>query len=145
MRFNGCVRTISKSWTINKSSVPLGYFSRGTRQISLQNGRRHIRGQRCFTSTNYSYARSRLQKLVQLEDVGNESLGDTIPPVLETAYPTVLAQVKRNMIKFENCIVLTRVGGFYELYFEHAERFGPQLHLKVASKQTTNGPVAMVS
>lgn len=60
------------------------------------------------------------------------------------AYPTVVLQARRNMAKFENCVLLTRVGGFYELYFEHAEEYGPLLNLKVASKKTNAGPVPMV-
>lgn len=62
----------------------------------------------------------------------------TIPP-----YPTVVLQARRNMHKFANCILLTRVGGFYELYFEQAQEFGPLLNLKVASKKTNAGPVPM--
>ncbi len=41
--------------------------------------------------------------------------------------------------------LLTRVGGFYEMYFEHAEEYGPLLNLKVASKRTNAGPVPMVA
>lgn len=61
------------------------------------------------------------------------------------AYPTVVLQARHNMQKFENCILLTRVGGFYELYFEHAEEYGPLLNLKVAQKKTNAGLVPMVS
>jgi hypothetical protein len=67
----------------------------------------------------------------------------------EPTLPTVLLQARSNMRKFENCVLLTRVGGFYELYFEHADEFGPLLNLKVAPKST--GPrtnpviVSMVS
>lgn len=61
------------------------------------------------------------------------------------AYPTVMLQVRRNMQKFDNCVIVTRVGGFYELYFEHAEELGPLLNLKVAQRKTAAGPVAMVS
>lgn len=60
------------------------------------------------------------------------------------AYPTVVLQARRNMQKFENCVLLTRVGGFYELYFEHADQYGPVLNLKVAQKKTSAGPVPMV-
>lgn len=60
-------------------------------------------------------------------------------------YPTVIQQARRNMRKFDNCVLLTRVGGFYELYFEHAEEYGPLLHLKVAEKKTSAGPVPMVT
>ena len=59
------------------------------------------------------------------------------------SYPTVIQQARNNMRKFENCVVLTRVGGFYELYLGQAEDFGPLLGLKVASKRTSVGPVAM--
>lgn len=33
------------------------------------------------------------------------------------AYPTVVQQAKNNMRKFDNCILLTRVGGFYEVQY----------------------------
>ncbi len=59
-------------------------------------------------------------------------------------YPTVVMQARSNMRKFENCVLLTRVGGFYELYFEHAEEFGPLMNLKVAQKKTNAGNVSMV-
>lgn len=62
----------------------------------------------------------------------------------EPAYPTVVLQARRNMQKFNNCVLLTRVGGFYELYFEHAEEYGPLLNLKVAQKKTNAGAVPMV-
>lgn len=62
----------------------------------------------------------------------------------EPAYPTVVLQARRNMQKFHNCVLLTRVGGFYELYFDQAEEYGPLLNLKVAQKKTSAGPVPMV-
>jgi hypothetical protein len=55
-------------------------------------------------------------------------------------YPTVVQQARTHMRKFENCVLLTKVGGFYELYFEHAEEFGPLLNLKVAQKKPLNAP-----
>lgn len=58
--------------------------------------------------------------------------------------PTVVLQARNNMRKFENCVLLTRVGGFYELYFEHAEEYGPLLNLKVADKKAGGGVVSMV-
>ncbi|KAJ5157619.1 uncharacterized protein N7482_008719 [Penicillium canariense] len=42
-------------------------------------------------------------------------------------YPTVVQGHRNNMQKFKNCVILTRVGGFYEL----------------ASKKTSAGPVPM--
>ena len=62
----------------------------------------------------------------------------------EPAYPTVVLQARRHMQKFDNCVLLTRVGGFYELYFDQAEEYGPLLNLKVAQKKTSAGPVSMV-
>ncbi|KAJ2972903.1 hypothetical protein NQ176_g6891 [Zarea fungicola] len=47
------------------------------------------------------------------------------------------------MDKFDNCVLLTRVGGFYELYFEQAEEYAPLLNIKLASKKTSAGPVPM--
>ncbi|KAI1072615.1 hypothetical protein LB507_003143 [Fusarium sp. FIESC RH6] len=38
---------------------------------------------------------------------------------------------------------MLKVGGFYELYFEHAEEYGPLLNIKVASKKTNAGLVSM--
>ncbi|KAK3953101.1 muts domain V-domain-containing protein [Pseudoneurospora amorphoporcata] len=59
------------------------------------------------------------------------------------AYPAVIQQHRHNMQKFDNCVLLTRVGGFYEMYFEHAEEIGPLLNLKVSQKKTNGGPVSM--
>ncbi|GLI80516.1 MutS protein 1 [Penicillium ochrochloron] len=58
-------------------------------------------------------------------------------------YPTVVQGHRNNMQKFKNCVILTRVGGFYELYFEQAEELAPLLSLKLASKKTSAGLVPM--
>lgn len=34
-------------------------------------------------------------------------------------YPTMVQQARNNMQKFENCVLLTRVGGFYEVHQNH--------------------------
>ncbi|KAL8808233.1 MAG: hypothetical protein Q9200_004372 [Gallowayella weberi] len=70
-----------------------------------------------------------------------------LEPVTETAeqddggpaYPTVVRQARNNMQKFDNCVLLTRVGSFYELYFEQAVEYGPLLNLKVAQKKSKAG------
>jgi DNA mismatch repair ATPase MutS len=60
------------------------------------------------------------------------------------AYPPVLQGVRENMAKFKDCIILTRVGNFYELYFDHAEEYGPLMNLKVAYRVSPRHPrVAM--
>ena len=66
-----------------------------------------------------------------------------IPENLGPAYPTVVQQARDNMQKLGKCVLLTRVGGFYELYFEHAEKYGPLLNIKVAQKKTAAGSVPM--
>ncbi|EOD52178.1 putative 2 protein [Neofusicoccum parvum UCRNP2] len=43
------------------------------------------------------------------------------------------------MRKFDHCVLLTRVGNFYELYFEHAEEYGPLLSLKVSQRRSRPG------
>ncbi|EGU89063.1 hypothetical protein FOXB_00412 [Fusarium oxysporum f. sp. conglutinans Fo5176] len=78
-------------------------------------------------------------------DESTEALPLPLPPLPQDppAYPTVLLQARQNMLKFDNCVLLTRVGGFYELYFEHAEEYGPLLNIKVANKKTNAGLVPM--
>jgi hypothetical protein len=83
----------------------------------------------------------KLSSTVNLEDIDKlpQGLISLEPlPIEETepALPTVLLQARNNIRKFENCVLLTRVGGFYELYFEHADEFGPLLNLKVAQRKT---------
>lgn len=81
------------------------------------------------------------QGLLSSEAAPLRSLEDAV--TISQAYPTVVQQARNNMRKFEHCVLLTRVGSFYELYFEHAEQYGPILGLKVGSKKTSAGPVAM--
>lgn len=75
--------------------------------------------------------------------------GEGLPPLPEeirgsTEYPTVIQQARNNMRRFSKCLLLTRVGGFYELYFEHADEVGPLLGLKVVKRRTSGGAVSMV-
>jgi DNA mismatch repair ATPase MutS len=86
--------------------------------------------------------------VVQLDDLPQGRIAlDPLPTPAEQderpSYPTVVQQARQNMAKFTNCVLLTRVGGFYELYFDQAEEFGPLLNLKVAHKKTNAGLVPM--
>ncbi|UNI14512.1 MutS protein 1 [Purpureocillium takamizusanense] len=96
--------------------------------------RRQLRGKKTKTTVKLSELP---QGAIRLETA--QSHEDDHGP----AYPTVVLQARRNMQKFANCVLLTRVGGFYELYFEHAEELAPLLNLKLASKKTSAGPVSM--
>ena len=46
--------------------------------------------------------------------IHSDGKGD-IEPDNGPPYPTVVQQARNNMLKFGNCVVLTRVGGFYEV------------------------------
>ena len=72
--------------------------------------------------------------------------GGPLPPSQEDegpGYPIVVQQAWNNMQKFHDCVLLTRVGNFYELYLDHADKYGPVLNLKVANKPAKGLPIAM--
>lgn len=58
-------------------------------------------------------------------------------------YSTVLQGALNNIQRYPHCVLLTRVGGFYELYFNHAEDLHQELGLKRSYRDTKLGPVAM--
>jgi hypothetical protein len=66
----------------------------------------------CHTRGARTKTKAKLQDLPQgalkLEDYNDGS--DDAP-----RYPTVVQGHRNNMEKFKNCVVLTRVGGFYEV------------------------------
>lgn len=66
---------------------------------------------------------------------------DDTPPA--RLYPTVMQQHLNNVRQFKDCIVLTRVGDFYEMYFDQVEEFAPLVNLKVAKRTTSLGNVSM--
>lgn len=110
----------------------------------------HPRTSRCLSPAQHQTRGKKTKTTVSLADLPQGALPplDPLPEEEvkdEPAYPTVVLQARRNMQKFDNCVLLTRVGGFYELYFEHADEYGPLLNLKIASKKTSAGPVPMVS
>lgn len=83
---------------------------------------------------------------VKLKDLPQGSLKfEPLNDVVDDAprYPTVIQGHLSNMHKFGNCVILTRVGGFYELYFEQAEELAPLLNIKLAYKKTNAGLVPM--
>ncbi|KAI1162393.1 muts domain V [Nemania serpens] len=106
------------------------------RSTAFRSGDTQSRGKKTKSSFKLEDLPQGLVEAEPLPDVQDEDGGGP-------AYPTVVLQARHNMQKFENCILLTRVGGFYELYFEHAEEYGPLLNLKVAHKKTNAGPVPM--
>jgi DNA mismatch repair ATPase MutS len=69
-----------------------------------------------------------------------------LPPIIDSPpkrYPPVINQALDNITTYPDCVLLTRVGGFYELYFTHAEQYAARLGIKLAYKKTAAGQVAM--
>lgn len=67
----------------------------------------HIRGKRTTTLK----AKQLPQGPIASDAAPLDNLDDDAGP----AYPTVLQQVRNNMRKFPHCVILTRVGNFYEV------------------------------
>lgn len=63
------------------------------------------------------------------------------PP--EKTYPPLLQQHLNNLRKFNDCVVLTRVGDFYEMYFDQVDEYAHLVNLKKAKRATSLGDVAM--
>lgn len=56
---------------------------------------------------------------ISLDDVPQGVIGsDALPPQddAEPEYPPLLQQVRNSMLKFNHCVLVTRVGGFYEVF-----------------------------
>ncbi|KAL6715933.1 MutS protein 1 [Lecanora helva] len=133
-------------------------FHQALRSCLLNNAPRHPAGQSTAgnwvvrwnllkPNTSIHYRTAKTYAAINLSDLSQSSLQPerSVPRPQDNGpqYPTVVQQARENMQKYENCILLTKVGGFYELYFEHAEKYGPLLNLKVAQKKTAAGPVPM--
>ncbi|KAL6895575.1 DNA mismatch repair protein [Trichoderma longibrachiatum] len=101
---------------------------------------------RLSTTIQLQAAVKRTRKTVKLSDLPQGKIPAKPLPVEEQngpPYPTVVLQARQNMDKFDKCVLLTRVGSFYELYFEHAEEYAPLLDLKLTSKKTSAANVPM--
>lgn len=55
--------------------------------------------------------------------------------------PPSLQYVRDLMDHYKDHVVLTQMGSFYELYFEHASQYGPQLNLSLTEKSYFCGKV----
>ncbi|KAJ9656335.1 MutS protein 1 [Neophaeococcomyces mojaviensis] len=118
-----------------RSSLPICYH-RIRREILLQRFR--------YLSTSNCYAAKRVTKRQVKELVQGQLEGEALLPADkdELRKESLTQVVKNYMKKFSNCVVLTRVGNFYELYFEHASTYGPLLDLRVAYKGKDGVPMA---
>ncbi|CAB11169.2 mitochondrial MutS protein Msh1 [Schizosaccharomyces pombe] len=68
---------------------------------------------------------------------------DFIRPKEKVTLPPLLKEVSFQQKKFADCVLLTKVGNFYEMYFEQAEKIGPLLNLRVSKKKTSKSDVSM--
>ncbi|CAO1613674.1 unnamed protein product [Sympodiomycopsis kandeliae] len=59
------------------------------------------------------------------------------------SWPPLAKDVLNNMARFPGCVLLTRVGGFYEAYFEQAPLLAGMLSIKLANRVWGGRPVAM--
>ncbi|PLB36064.1 mismatch repair ATPase MSH1 [Aspergillus candidus] len=123
--------------------IPRHHVYRG---ISHHAHRPDLRSHRLTQPSFATRRTAKTKSTVKLKDLPQGGLKlEPSNNVVEDAprYPTVVQGHRNHMQKFHNCVVLTRVGGFYELYFEQAEELAPLLNLKLASKRTSAGPVPM--
>ena len=59
------------------------------------------------------------------------------------SWPPLAKDVLINMAKFPSCILLTRVGGFYESYFDQAPILASLVNIKLATRTWGGRTVAM--
>ncbi|KAJ1963420.1 MutS protein 1, partial [Dispira parvispora] len=76
----------------------------------------------------------------RLEPVTNpKELTTKEPDLLKSAPTTKLLKLVRNLMdSYPTCILLTRVGDFYELYYEQADEAGPLLEIQVVTRKIRN-------
>jgi hypothetical protein len=89
-------------------------LSSSTRPIAKPRATRFI-AQACITVSQCRGAKRK--SVVTLGDLQQGPLqSEALPPQddAEPEYPPLLQQVRNNMLKFSHCVLVTRVGGFYE-------------------------------
>ncbi|KAF5312677.1 hypothetical protein D9619_003049 [Psilocybe cf. subviscida] len=64
-------------------------------------------------------------------------------PVSKVVKRSTLQQVEENLKRFPHCLLLTRVGQFYESYFGQAQEIAELLNIKLASKKWGGERIAM--
>lgn len=72
---------------------------------------------------------------IKKKNTNNEKLNST------NHLPPSIRQVRQLMDKYKDNVVLTQMGSFYELYFEHATQYAPKLNITLTSKSFASGKV----
>ena len=142
------VRRISRLTSCNIISVRASVLLKAYAQVKSRQ-----LGQPWLAGVTYPYGRrtqfrgAKTKTVIKAKDLPQGVLpplpldpSDNVP---SKTYPTVLQQHLNNMRKFSDCIILTRVGDFYEMYFEQVEQYAHLVNLKKAKRATLLGDVAM--
>lgn len=100
---------------------------------------------RCFhvcTSTQKFVQKSIKDLPIRLS---SKALTNPVPisPNVSNEWPPLALGVMENMRSFPQCILLTRVGGFYESYFEQAPKVSRMLSIKLASRKWAGQSIPM--
>lgn len=114
------VRSTIKGFQIrcprNYSTTFATPISSSARQRSLSRAS-HPLSPKWHLHTQIRYAKKKVT--VNLDDLPQGAVqieATKLPPQdHEPDYPPLLQQVRNNMLKFSHCVLLTRVGGFYEV------------------------------
>lgn len=90
-------------------------------------------------SLSISKSKGKGKAKFQIADEVIDEEGDEFPRVNERGpdgqeWPPLAKDVLRNLGRFPSCILLTRVGGFYESYFEQAPLLANLLGIKLANR-----------
>lgn len=75
---------------------------------------------------------------------GSSILDEQTADLRKNAYsplPPSLQYARELMDRYKSHVVLTQMGSFYELYFEHATKYAPQLNISLTSKNYSFGKV----
>jgi hypothetical protein len=70
-------------------------------------------------SSHFQYRGTKRKTTLEIDGLPQGAIiSDPLPPQddSEPQYPPLLQQVRNQMLKFSNCVLVTRVGGFYEVY-----------------------------
>ena len=69
-------------------------------------------------SSHFQHRGAKTKTTVDVDSLPQGAIiSDALPPQDDSQpeYPPLLQQVRNNMLKFSNCVLVTRVGGFYEV------------------------------
>jgi hypothetical protein len=91
-------------------------FHASTRPVAKPRAQQTAESTPCHQITQRRGPKSKAA--VSLDDLPQGVIESTaLPPQddAEPEYPPLLQQVRNNMLKFSHCVLVTRVGGFYEV------------------------------